>query len=159
MPLNLHRIFPKIFFQSLAIFLKTAQNFLPNVQKIYSKSGSPFIRNAFLIFWRFSNIFSVFSKCYLDFSIIYISVKFLQSFLKPIAKFFRISKFHQKLRNTNFCTLMFPHRFFKISFKTDNNSKLPLLMSATPLKENWKFSRNFIKHFWTTLPTDFKMSQ
>ncbi len=44
---------------------------------------------------------------------LHISAKFLQVFKKTVAKFFRIPKFRQKLRNTNFCTPLFFHSFSK----------------------------------------------
>ncbi len=89
-------------------------------------------------------IFKYFSKYCLGFSNVCISVKFLPSFLKTMAKFLRASKFYQKLRNTNFCILTFLHSFLKIS------SPLMIIqsctiMSAKPLQEKYKFSRNFIK--------------
>ncbi len=66
-----------------------------------------FLRNSFLIFWRFSNIFSIF------FHVLLGSAKFLPSFLKTIAIFFRIPKFYQKFRNTNFCVPMLFRSFIK----------------------------------------------
>ncbi len=73
-----------------------------------------------------------------------ISAEFLPSFLKTIAQFSRCPNFYQKLRNTNFCTPMFLPRFFKISSQFIIIRSYTI-MSAKPLRENWKFSQNFIK--------------
>ncbi len=109
-----------------ASFSRFSQNFSKNLQKLHrefpgmSKIASYFSQNFPPISSKqFSNLkkivknFFSFFMCYLSPN--FISAKFFPIFLKTIAKNFFIPKFHQKLRNTNFCTPKFLHSFFKMS--------------------------------------------
>ncbi len=90
---------------------------------------------------RFSNIFWIFLQVLLgDFFNFYIYAKFTPSFPKTITKFFRIPKFHQKLRNTNFCTPMLLQCFFKISSQNNFSTNL-----AIDFKMSQWFSKKFYK--------------
>ncbi len=128
-------------------FPENYTKYLPKyVEDVFKKMFSISLELLFNCFEDFQIFFQFFSKCYPGFSNFYISLEFLPSFFKIIAKSFRILKFHQKHGSTNFCTAMFLHIFFKIS------SQLIIIWSYTitsakPLQENWKFSQNFIKIF------------
>ncbi len=95
-----------------------------------------FLRHIFLISLK------IIKHCFSSF---YISSKFLPSFLKIIAKFFCIPKFHQKHRSANFCIPMFLHSFFKLSSQLIKVWSYTI-MSANTI-QNWKFSQNFSKTF------------
>ncbi len=92
----------------------------------------------------FSSVFQIF----LTFTFLQ---NFSQSFLKIIAKF-RISKFHQKLENTNVCTPMFLYSFFKI-FLTTDNSRLHHDICKIPSKKLEVFPK------FDSLPIEFKIFQ
>ncbi len=65
----------------------------------------------------------------------YVFAKFLLSFLKTVAKFFRFTKFHQK-------PSIFLRSFFKISSQLIVIRKYAV-MSAGAFQENWKFFLKF----------------
>ncbi len=142
-------IFSKVFLQFL-FSLKIIQNIYRNGWKIYLKSCFLFLRNSFVIFFEDFQIFKkFFSQCYSGVSNFYNSAKFLPNFLKTIAKFFRVQKFHHKFRHTNFCPQFFQN--------FDNNSKLQHNVCKTPSRKPEVFLK-FHKNFSITLPLDFKMA-
>ncbi len=117
---------------------KCLENLFKKMFPIFSKLPSNFFEDF--------QISVFFSNCYTSFSSLNIFAKFLPSFLKTFAKFFLITKFHQKLRNTNFYTPMFFHRFFKISSHLLTIQSYSI-MSAKAFQKSYNFSRYCIKIF------------